>query len=180
METKCYKDLENSDCYNLWLASWLSIHPFLEYCSPSKWIFLSCWENKQGALHLFAQAVIEKYHRLDVLIENFLILLEARSLRSRCQKFSFFWVLSPWLIDGHLLLVSSCAFPFIHNCVCVSLSLSLFFFFGCTYGIVEVPRPGIKPEPRLQPAPQLGQCQILNPLHHLGTSKSLCLNLLFS
>ena len=35
-----------------------------------------------------------------------------------------------------------------------------------TFLHVEVPRPGVEPVPLLQPAPQLQQCQILNPLCH--------------
>ena len=35
---------------------------------------------------------------------------------------------------------------------------------------VEVPRPGIKPTPQLQPMPPLWQSWIINPLHHKGTS----------
>ena len=35
---------------------------------------------------------------------------------------------------------------------------------------MDVPGPGIKPEPQMQPVPHLWQSQILNPLHYAGTS----------
>ena len=43
-----------------------------------------------------------------------------------------------------------------------------FFPFLAMPMAMEVPRPGIKSKPQLQPVPQLWQCQILNLLHHSG------------
>ena len=38
---------------------------------------------------------------------------------------------------------------------------------------MEVPGPGIESDPPLQPTPQLRQCQILNPLHWVGTEPAI-------
>ena len=58
---------------------------------------------------------------------------------------------------------------------------SFFFFFSFSFFSsffllhlwhMEVPRTGIKPGLQLWPMPQLCQCWILNPLHHIGNSSS--------
>ena len=51
------------------------------------------------------------------------------------------------------------------------LNIRFYLFFGCTQGHVEVPRPGVKPALQLQPAPQLWQHRIRNPLRQRGTFK---------
>ena len=51
--------------------------------------------------------------------------------------------------------------------------LFFFFLFWLRSWHVEIPGPGIKPMLQLQPAPQLQQGLILNPLHHKGTSYDL-------
>ena len=47
---------------------------------------------------------------------------------------------------------------------------SFFFLFQLHPLHMEVPGWGMESEPRLQPTPQLQQCQILNPVHHSGNS----------
>ena len=48
----------------------------------------------------------------------------------------------------------------------------LFFSFGHPLWHMDVPGPRIKSELKLQPTPQLHQCQILNPLCHSGNSNT--------
>ena len=48
------------------------------------------------------------------------------------------------------------------------LVFKFFFIFWPYPWHLEIPRPEIKPAPQQCPKPQQGQCQILNPLGHLG------------
>ena len=79
----------------------------------------------------------QRYHLLLVFYQNnplpqsgwlktteiyFLIALEAGSSRSRVNRVGFFWGLSPWLVDGRLLPVSSHGLPSVHLYVLISSS----------------------------------------------------------
>ena len=50
---------------------------------------------------------------------------------------------------------------------------NLFFSFSATPWHMEVSKPGMGSEPELRSIPQLQQCQIVNPLHHVRNSQKV-------
>lgn len=57
------------------------------------------------------------------------MILEAESVRSRCSKVDFFQGLCPWLMDGHLLPMSS------HGLPSVQVRVQIFSFYTDTHCI---------------------------------------------
>lgn len=121
LTTTCWSPASDFLCSTTWCP--------LPVCSRGPFILLTQsatssahrWPHTDGqpapfldnSMYYFARMAITKHHSGFSNRNLFSHTLEAKSPRSRCQQSCFFWSLSSWLVDSHLLSLSSHHLPIV-------------------------------------------------------------------